>query len=68
MQKDYFCPGTGIWIWKYPDNLFEQKRQIKGYKTAYNSVSGKKYSETGIHLSRFFTKPQQNLKFISLML
>ena len=41
MQKDYFCPGTGIWIWKYPDNLFEQKRQIKGYKTTYNSVSGK---------------------------
>ena len=41
MQKDYFCPGTGIWIWKYPDNLFEQICQIKGYKSTYNGVSGK---------------------------
>ena len=38
-QKDYFCPGTGIWIWKYPDNLFGQISSIKGYKSKYYGVS-----------------------------
>ena len=23
-QKDYFCPGTEIWIWKCLENLFGQ--------------------------------------------
>ena len=23
-QKDFFCPRTGIWIWKCQDNLFGQ--------------------------------------------
>ena len=37
-QKDYFCQGTGIWIWKCPDNLFGQIRSIKGYKCKYYYV------------------------------
>ena len=40
-QKDYFCPGTGIWIRKCPDNSFGQICQIKGYKSKYYGVSGK---------------------------
>ena len=37
-QKDYFCPGTGIRIWKCPDNLFGQISSIKGYKSRYYGV------------------------------
>ena len=37
-QKDYFCPGTGIWVQKCPDNLFGQ---IKGYKRIYYCLSCK---------------------------
>ena len=39
MQKDYFCPGAGIWIWKCPDNLFGQISSLKGYKSKYYGVS-----------------------------
>ena len=38
-QKDYFCPGTGIRIWKCPDNLFGQISSIKDYKSKYYGVS-----------------------------
>ena len=41
MQKDYFCPGTGIWIWKCPDNLFGQIYKIKGYQSKYHEVLAK---------------------------
>ena len=40
-QKDYFCLGTRIWIWKCPDNLFGQISSIKGYKCKYYGVSCK---------------------------
>ena len=41
MQKDNFCPGTGIWIRKCPDNLFGQISSMKGYKSKYYGVSCK---------------------------
>ena len=40
-QKDKFCPGTGIWIWKCPDNLFGQICKIEVYNGKYYGVSGK---------------------------
>ena len=43
MQKDDFCLGTGIWIWKSPYNLFGQICKINGYKSKYYGVSGKIY-------------------------
>ena len=41
MQKDYFCPGTGIWTWICPNNVLQQICQINGYKSTCNGVSGK---------------------------
>ena len=40
-QKDYNCPGTGIWFWKCPDNLFRQICYMKGYNSKYYDVLGK---------------------------
>ena len=41
LKKDYFCPGTSIWIRKCPENSFGQICQIKGYKSQFYGVSGK---------------------------
>ena len=40
MQKDYFCPGTWIWIEKCPDDLFRKIWKKKGYNSKYYGVSG----------------------------
>ena len=40
-QKDDFCSGIGIWIWKCPDNIFGQIGKIKGYNSKYHCVSEK---------------------------
>ena len=40
-QKDYYCPGTGIWFQKCPDNSFGQIHYIKGPKSKYHDVLGK---------------------------
>ena len=66
-QKDDFCPGTWIWIWKWADNLFRQIRKIKGYKSKYYGVLGKNVVKLGL-FSILFTKSHHTFKCIYLKL
>ena len=63
-QKDYFCPGTGIWIWECTDNSFGQICKIKCYKSKYYGVSDKNV----VKLSFIWTCISQNQNTISSLL
>ena len=63
MQNDNFCPGTEIWIWKCPDNLFGQIYKLKVYKSTYDGVSGKNAVKLAFILTVFSQNHNRILRF-----